>query len=105
MHYEDTSEDELSTDVGSDVDDGQNGLVDVEDLGTVMNSQKTADVSSCLTFHNHSDYAMLFLYYKSNKTVCACLLVYLFLHISVSFTYMGLKFFRHTQGPRGWFVH
>ena len=70
MQYEDTSEDG-----DSDVDDGQNGLVDVEDLGTVMNSQKTADVSSCLTFHNHSDYMMLFLYYKSNKTVCVCLFV------------------------------
>ena len=52
MHYEDDSEDELSTDGGSDVDDGdiQSPLVDVEDLGRVMNGQKTADVSSGTIF-------------------------------------------------------
>ena len=52
MHYEDNSEEELSTDEGSDVDDGdtQSHLVDVEDLGRVMNGQKTADVSSGTIF-------------------------------------------------------
>ncbi|KAK2172843.1 hypothetical protein NP493_925g02007 [Ridgeia piscesae] len=46
VQYEDSSEDELSTDGGSDVDDKdeQNGLVDVEDLGNIMNKQKTANV-------------------------------------------------------------
>ena len=57
MQYEDSSEDELSTDGGSDVDDKdeQNGLVDVEDLGNVMNNQKTANVSLCTMFHKWND--------------------------------------------------
>ena len=57
MQYEDSSEDELSTDGGSDVDDKdeQNGLVDVEDLGNIMNKQKTANVSLCMMFHKCSD--------------------------------------------------
>ena len=56
MHYEDDGEDELSSDGGSDVDDGdiQSPLVDVEDLGRVMNSQKTADVSSDTISLTHS---------------------------------------------------
>ena len=57
MQYEDSSEDELSTDGGSDVDDKdeQNGLVDVEDLGIVMNNQKTANVSLSTMFHKWND--------------------------------------------------
>ena len=57
MQYEDSSEDELSTDGGSDVDDKdeRNGLVDVEDLGNVMNNQKTANVSLCMMFHKCND--------------------------------------------------
>ena len=56
MHYEDDSEGELSTDGGSDVDDGdtQSSLVDVEDLGRVMNGQKTADVSCDTIYLTHS---------------------------------------------------
>ena len=72
----------------------------MDSSGTWIDWQYLLDSAMLLKKVGHVKVAM-YLYYK---VVCVCLYVYLFPHISVSFTCMRLKF-TSVQGPWRWFVH